>query len=309
MNTVEIVIPTFNEELNIEELYQKISTLIVKEKNYKFKILFIDNCSTDNTQNILKNLANNNQDVKLIFNIKNFGSSKSHFWGVINTNSNIVVTLAADLQEPVELISSFLRKWEEGFKIVMGVKIVKRKNFLNIIKSLFYKILYLLTENTIIENSTGFGLYDKKVIDRVKSYYNPYPFLRTLVHEFGYPYATVKYEYLNRFKGKSKINYFYLYQIGINAIISNSILPIRVSSFIGFGIGLLCIIASIIFLLLKLIFWNFFQAGYAPVIISIFFLFGLIFIFIGFLGEYIGSLINYNKKKELIIEKERINFD
>jgi dolichol-phosphate mannosyltransferase len=119
----------------------------------------------------------------------------------------------------------------------------------------------------------------------------------------------VKYEYLNRLKGKSKINYFELYQIGINAIISNSILPIRVSSFIGFGIGLLCIIASIIFLLLKLIFWNFFQAGYAPVIISIFFLFVLIFIFIGFLGEYIGSLINYNKKKELIIEKERINFD
>lgn len=305
--TVEVVIPTFNEEDNIKEIYSRLKLIIGQEKNYEFKILIIDNCSTDSTQSILRQLADEDKNVKLIFNQKNYGSSKSHYWGIINTSSDIVIVIASDLQEPPELIPQFLREWEKGFKIVMGVKKFKF-SMSYFIRMFFYKLLKNLSETEIVPNSTGFGLYDKLIINELKKIYEPYPFFRSLALEFGYPYKTIEFEFEKRNKGSSKIKFFELYQIAITSIINNSIIPIRISSFLGVLIGAVSILISLLFLILKLIYWDTFTAGYAPIIITLFFLLGLIFIFLGFLGEYIGSNINYSKKRRLVIEKERINF-
>ena len=305
--TVEVVVPTYNEEQNVDEIYSRIQTLSKNEQEYDFRILFIDNCSTDSTQEKLRALSDKDKNVKLIFNQKNFGSSKSHYWGIMNTSSDIVIVIAGDLQEPPELISTFLRNWEKGFKIVMGVK---KFNFSigYLIRKTFYLFLKKISEQQIVPNSTGFGLYDKVIIDELKKIYEPYPFFRSLALEFGYPVTTVEFELEKRKQGKSKISIFELYQIGISGIINNSIVPIRVSSFLGILIGVISIIISILFLVLKIIYWNSFSTGYAPIIITLFFLLGLIFIFLGLLGEYIGSTIKYLKKRPLVIEKERINF-
>ena len=305
--TVEVVIPTFNEEQNVDEIYSRIQTLSKNEKEYDFRILFIDNCSTDKTQEKLRILSDKDKNVKLIFNQKNFGSSKSHYWGIMNTSSDIVIVIAGDLQEPPELISTFLRNWEKGFKIVMGVK---KFNFSigYLIRKTFYLFLKKISEQQVVPNSTGFGLYDKVIIDELKKIYEPYPFFRSLALEFGYPVTTVEFDFEKRKEGKSKISIFELYQIGISGIINNSMIPIRVSSFLGILIGVISIIISILFLVLKIIYWHSFSTGYAPIIITLFFLMGLIFIFLGLLGEYIGSTIKYLKKRPLVIEKERINF-
>ena len=305
--TIEVVIPTFNEEDNVKEIYSRLKLIISQEKNYEFKILIIDNCSTDSTQSVLRQLADRDKNVKLIFNQKNYGSSKSHYWGIINTSSDIVIVIASDLQEPPELIPQFLREWEKGFKIVMGVKKFKF-SISYFIRMFFYKFLKNLSETEIVPNSTGFGLYDKLIIDELKKIYEPYPFFRSLALEFGYPYKTIDFEFEKRNKGSSKIKFYELYQIAITSIINNSIIPIRISSFLGVLIGAASILMSLLFLILKLIYWKTFTAGYAPIIITLFFLLGLIFIFLGLLGEYIGSNINYSKKRRLVIEKERINF-
>lgn len=305
--TIEVVIPTFNEEDNIKEIYSRLKLIISQEKNYEFKILIIDNCSTDLTQSVLRQLADRDKNVKLIFNQKNYGSSKSHYWGIINTSSDIVIVIASDLQEPPELIPQFLREWEKGFKIVMGVKKFKF-SISYFIRMFFYKFLKNLSETEIVPNSTGFGLYDKLIIDELKKIYEPYPFFRSLALEFGYPYKTIDFEFEKRNKGSSKIKFYELYQIAITSIINNSIIPIRISSFLGVLIGAASILMSLLFLILKLIYWETFTTGYAPIIITLFFLLGLIFIFLGLLGEYIGSNINYSKKRRLVIEKERINF-
>lgn len=196
---------------------------------------------------------------------------------------------------------------EKGFKIVMGVKKFKF-SISYFIRMFFYKFLKNLSDTEIVPNSTGFGLYDKLIIDELKKIYEPYPFFRSLALEFGYPYKTIDFEFEKRNKGSSKIKFYELYQIAITSIINNSIIPIRISSFLGVLIGAASILMSLLFLILKLIYWETFTAGYAPIIITLFFLLGLIFIFLGLLGEYIGSNINYSKKRRLVIEKERINF-
>jgi glycosyltransferase involved in cell wall biosynthesis len=307
---ITIVSPTYNEEENILHFYSRVNEVIKNISNYQFEFLFIDNASTDETANILKDLARQDKKIKVILNTRNFGHIRSPYWGIIQSQGDATIYLASDLQDPPELIPQFIDAWEKGFKVVLGVKPESKLNFLNHqLRKAYYKLLNKISNVPIIKNSTGFGLYDKEVLNEVRKINDPYPFLRGIIAELGYEVKQIFFLQERRAKGNSKNNFYTLYDIGILGIISHSITPIRIASLLGFLIGSLSFIFAFIFTLLKLIYWDSFPLGISPIIIGMFFMFGLILIFIGFLGEYIGSIHTYLKKRPIVVEKERINFD
>ena len=306
---ITIVSPTYNEEENILLFYSRVNEVIKNISNYHFEFLSIDNASTDETANILKDLARQDKKIKVILNTRNFGHIRSPYWGIIQSQGDATIYLASDLQDPPELIPQFIDAWEKGFEVVLGVKPESKLNFLNHqLRKAYYKLLNKISNVPIIKNSTGFGLYDKEVLNEVRKINDPYPFLRGIIAELGYEVKQISFLQERRAKGHSKNNFYTLYDIGILGIISHSITPIRIASLLGFLVGSLSFIFAFIFTILKLIYWDSFPLGISPIIIGMFFMFGLILIFIGFLGEYIGSIHTYLKKRPIVVEKERINF-
>ena len=306
---ITIVSPTYNEEENILLFYSRVNEVIKNISNYQFEFLFIDNASTDETANILKDLARQDKKIKVILNTRNFGHIRSPYWGIIQSQGDVTIYLASDLQDPPEIIPQFIDAWEKGFKVVLGVKPESKLNFLNHqLRKAYYKLLNKISNVPIIKNSTGFGLYDKEVLNEVRKINDPYPFLRGIIAELGYEVKQISFLQERRAKGHSKNNFYTLYDIGILGIISHSITPIRIASLLGFLVGSLSFIFAFIFTILKLIYWDSFPLGISPIIIGMFFMFGLILIFIGFLGEYICSIHTYLKKRPIVVEKERINF-
>ena len=309
MKTISVVTPCYNEQDNVEECVRVIKEAFSQYDNYRYEHIFIDNASTDNTVSILKGIAAKDTNVKIIVNSRNFGHIRSPYHGLLQATGDAIILFVADLQDPASLIPEFIKKWEEGYKTVVGTKRSSEESSIMFsIRKLYYKTVNQLSNVNLIDNFTGFGLYDKEVIDHLRKINDPYPYFRGLVAEIGLSVYQIPYDQPIRVRGITKNNFFTLYDIGMLGIISHSLVPLRIATMTGFLISFLSILVAFIYFLLKIIFWNSFSLGLAPVVIGLFFFSSVQLFFVGILGEYLGSVHTYAKQRPLVVEKERINF-
>ena len=306
---LSIVTPCFNEEANVEELYRRVKAAIAQFDRYEFEFIFIDNHSEDRTVEKLKELAANDHAVKLIVNTRNFGHIRSPYYGILQSQGLATIYLASDLQDPPEMIPEFIHYWEEGYKLVMATKPHSEgPALMHYMRKSYYRLLDGISDISVVNDSTGFGLYDQEVLNQLRKLNEPYPFLRGLICELGYEIKTVQFLQARRLRGITKNNLYTLYDIAMLGIVSHSKLPIRIAAFLGFSLGLISLLTAIFFTVLKMIYWDAFPLGIAPLVIGLFFMLGIQLMFIGILGEYVGSIHTYLQKRPLVVEKERINF-
>ena len=306
---ISIVTPTYNEIENIEKLIAKIYETTNRIEAYDFEILVIDNCSVDGTQEKLRELAGVHENLKIILNTRNFGHIRSPYYGILQSSGDATIYMASDFQDPPEMIPEFIKEWERGFKLVLAVKPEsKSQPVMHFIRKIYYRLVDRISNVSIIKDSTGFGLYDKKILEHLRKINDPYPFLRGLICEIGYEAKKIPFIQPRRWGGITKNNIYTLFDIAMLGMVSHSKIPIRVASILGILMGVGSVFIAIIFFILKLIFWESFPMGSAPLIIGVFFLLGLQIFFIGILGEYIGTILTYIQNRPIVIEKERINF-
>lgn len=309
MKKISIVTPCYNEQDNVEECARVIREVLLQYPAYTYEHIFIDNASTDNTVQILRGMATEDSAIKVIVNSRNFGHIKSPYYGMLQATGDAVVLFVADMQDPADLLKTFFEKWEEGYKTIVGVKKTSEESSIMFsIRKIYYKTVNKLSNIELIDNFTGFGLYDREVIEHLRNIEDPYPYFRGLVAEIGLKIFKVPYDQPIRVRGITKNNFFTLYDIGMLGITSHSLVPLRIATMMGFSISILSLVAALIYFILKLAFWNSFTLGLAPVVIGIFFFSSVQLFFVGILGEYLGSVHTYSKKRPLVIEKERINF-
>lgn len=307
---ISIIAACYNEEGNVEELYRRIVAVMNGFAEYDFEIIFIDNASADDTVPILRRLAQEDHRLKIIVNMANFGHIRSGFHGFIQGHGDAVITLAADLQNPPELIQEFLEKWKSGYKIVAGVKTQSVENLImRTVRTLFYKLMVWCSETRQIEHFTGFGLYDKDVMKIIRSYQDPYPYVRGIVSELGFDIATVEFVQPKRTRGLSKMTFYSLYDMAMTGFVNYSRVPLRMATFTGFGVALMSLFIAAFYFFYKLLYWNSFDVGMAPLVLGLFFFSSVQLIFLGILGEYVGAILTQVKNRPHVIEKERINFD
>ncbi|NWO26323.1 glycosyltransferase family 2 protein [Leptotrichia sp. oral taxon 417] len=311
MKKISIVIPTYNEIDNIALLVSELTEILEKElSNYNYEIIVIDNYSTDGTRDEIRKLCALNKNVKGILNAKNFGQLNSPFYGITQITGDAVILMCADFQDPPRMILNFVKEWENGYKIVIGIKNKsKESKFMYLARTMYYKMIDKMADIKHIEHFTGFGLYDKKFIDVLRRLDDPTPYLRGIVAELGFTRKEIPYEQQQRKFGKTKNNFFSLYDVGMLGITSYTKIILRLATFIGFFVGVISFFLSIIYLILKLIYWDSYPAGTAPILIGMFFLGSLQLFFIGILGEYIMNINTKVLKRPLVVEEERINFD
>jgi dolichol-phosphate mannosyltransferase len=306
---INLISPCFNEADNIDELYRRVSAVMGGLPQYDFEYLLIDNASTDGTLDKLRDIAERDPRVRVIVNTRNFGHLRSPYWGFLQTRGDATIYLVSDLQDPPELIPDFIAAWEQGFKLVLAVKPVSQTNRLvHWLRKLYYRVLDSISEVAIIKDTTGFGLYDRVVMDHIRQIHDPNPYVRGLICELGYPIKTIPFKQPQRQRGLSKNNFYTLYDMAMLGIISHSVVPIRLAALVGFVTGFLSILVALVFLVLKLTLWNAFPMGIAPIVIGMFFMFGVVLLFIGILGEYIASIHTYVRHRPIVVERERINF-
>lgn len=310
MKKISIVIPTYNEVQNIRQLCDVLITLFETQlSHYDYEIIIIDNHSTDGTRDEIEVICSQNHRIKAIFNTRNFGQLKSPVYGLKQAYGDCVIKLCADFQDPPEMIVDFLKEWEKGWKIVIGIKDSSEESKVNyFIRSSFYKLIQKISDVEQIRHFTGFGLYDKQFIDILRELDDPLPYLRGIVAELGFDYKAIPYRQHKRRGGKSKNNFISLYDYAMIGITSYSKIFLRISTLIGFGIAAISIIIGIVYLILKLLFWDRFPAGTAPILIGLFFFSSVQLFFIGILGEYIISINTRVMRRPLVIEEKRINF-
>lgn len=309
MKLISVVTACYNEEENIEDVYTQVKAVFAEYPHYRYEHIFIDNSSTDKTVDILKSIAAKDKNVKVIVNSRNFGHIRSPYHGLLQANGDAVISIVADLQDPPEMIRQFIEKWEHGYKIVIGVKPKSEESTLMfMIRRLGYYWIGRIADVRLIKNFTGFGLYDKQVITVLRSYDDPYPYFRGMIADIGFDIAEIPYHQPKRKRGFTKNNFYTLYDIGMLGITSYSKIPLRMAVMLGFFLSLVSFGFSIVFLLLKLFFWDRFNAGMAPVLIGLFFFSSVQLFFIGLLGEYIASINTRVMKRPLVVERERINF-
>lgn len=307
---LSIVTPCYNEEYNVDELYTRIKAAIAQQTKYEFELIFIDNHSQDGTVTKLKKLAERDPMVKIIVNTRNFGHIRSPYYGILQSRGLATIYLASDLQDPPEMIHDFILHWEEGYKLVMAIKPVSKGfAWTSAIREAYYRFLDGISDISILKDASGFGLYDREILDHLRKIDDPYPYLRGLICELGFEIKTIPFNQPRRLRGISKNNLYTLYDIAMLGIVSHSKMPIRIAAFAGFALGIISLFVAIVFAVLKLLFWNSFPLGIAPLVIGLFFLFGIQLMFIGILGEYIGSIHAYLQRRPVVVEKERINFD
>jgi glycosyltransferase involved in cell wall biosynthesis len=293
---------------NIPELYKRITDTLATQE-YDYEIILADNASTDGSRALIRKLCTEDSRVKAIFNAGNFGQIRSPYNALLSASGDAVVMMCADLQEPPEVIHEFIREWESGAKIVCGVKPKSKESpFMFFIRHCYYKLIIAISETPQIENFTGFGLYDRCVLDALKKFNEPYPYIRGLVAEIGFKRVEVNYEQQKRLHGKTKNNFFSLYDYAMTGFVNHTKLPLRLSAFIGFTLAVLSLTAALVYFIYKLAFWDDFSVGLAPLVIGLFFFSSVQLIFIGVIGEYIGAIWTQVKNKPLVIEEERINF-
>lgn len=300
----------YNEEENIQQVYYRVRKVFETSlSQYLYEHIFIDNASEDDTVTILKRIADVDSNVKVIVNSRNFGHIRSSYHGLIQADGDAVISIVADLQDPPEMIPEMVNKWENGAHIVVAVKEESKENPLMFrIRKLYYGLLNQLSDVSIIQNYTGFGLYDRKIIEILKNIPDPYPFFRGIIAELGFNVVSIPYTQPRREKGVTKNNFFTLYDMAILGIINNSKVPLRLATFFGFIFAFFSFMTGIGFLVGKLLFWNTFQAGIAPLLIGNYFLFGVLLFFIGILGEYVGAIYTQVLARPRVYEYERINY-
>src|SRR3990167_9182094 len=310
MKLVSIVTPCYNEEHNIEEVYEKTKAVFQSLPQYNYEHIFIDNASTDHTLQKLKAIVSKDTHVKVIVNSRNFGHIRSPYHALLQARGDAVISLVADLQDPPAVIKDFLNQWEKGYKIVIGVKPKSEESkIMFAIRRLGYYFIGRLADIKMIKNFTGFGLYDKEVITILRSYDDPYPYFRGMIADIGFDIAEIPYHQPKRKRGHTKNNFYTLYDIGMLGITSYSKIPLRLAAMSGFFLSIISLVISIIFFILKLIFWDRFNAGTAPIVIGLFFFSSVQLFFIGLLGEYISSINTRVMRRPLVVEKERVNFE
>ncbi len=310
MKHITFVTACYNEQGNISELYERIVAVMEQESAYSYELLIIDNCSTDNTRQEIRALCRKDKRVKAIFNICNFGPIRSGTHVMYQGKGDAVIGLVSDLEDPPELIPDFLRKWEQGAKIVLGVRrTTEEKGIFPLFRSVYYFLMEKISNKKPIKNATGWGLYDKSVMEVIQDMHDPYPYWRGLLCELGYPIAEVLYDKPVRKRGISSYNFFNYLDSALHGIISSSKLPLRLAIYTGGLVSAGSFLTGIYYFIQKLLFWDTFQAGIAPLTIGFFFLMGLLFMFLGILGEYVGLLVTHIVRRPIVIEEERINFE
>lgn len=310
MKYISIVTGCYNEEENIQELYERVKKIMFSLTNYNYEHIFIDNASKDKTVNILRQIARHDKNVKIIINARNFGHIRSPYHAILQAKGDAVIGIVADLQDPPGLIPDFIRKWEEGYKIVVGVKSKTEESFFfSAIRKAYYKIIGELSDIEMVQNFTGFGLYDKKVIDILREIDDPYPYFRGLICDIGFERAVILYDQPVRKRGITKNNFYTLYDLAMLGITNHSKVPLRLATMTGFAVAIISLLVAMGYFIYKLIFWSSFSLGIAPLVIGLFFFSSIQLFFIGIIGEYIGSIHTQVLKRPLVIEKERINFD
>jgi glycosyltransferase involved in cell wall biosynthesis len=309
MKTLSIVTPCYNEEGNIAVLIGRVRELMRQLPAYNYEHLFIDNCSTDRTLAVLKQFAAEDRRIKIIVNARNFGHIRSPYYALLQAQGDAVISLVADLQDPPDLILEFVRRWEAGHKVVVGIKTRSRESWwMYRLRGLYYRLIKRVADVELLEQFTGFGLYDRKIMDVLRGLREPYPYFRGLISDVGYDIQRVEYTQPERQHGTTKNNFFTLFDIAMLGFTSYSKVPLRLATLVGFFTAGLSLVVGMGYLVAKLLFWNTFTAGVAPVMVGIFFLGSVQLIFMGIVGEYVGAVFTYVQNRPLVIEKERINF-
>lgn len=306
---ISIVTPCYNEAENVAALYQSVKDLFQRLPQHHYEHIFIDNASSDRTVPILKEIAAKDKNVKIIVNTRNFGHIRSPFYALLQARGEAIISLSADFQDPPEMIVDFLKEWERGSKVVVGIK--KRSQearWMFAIRNLFYNLIKRLSEIEQLKGFTGFGLYDKKVIEILRTIEDPYPYFRGLISDLGFAVTKIEYIQPRRKAGRTKNSFYTLYDMAMLGITNHSKLPLRLATMLGFLVATISILVAGGYTVYKLIFWNNFDVGVAPLVIGLFFFAAVQLFFIGIIGEYIGSIHTQVLKRPLVIEKERINF-
>lgn len=304
--------PCYNEEGNVANLAKVVAGIFAGLPQYTYEHVFIDNYSTDNTVKILRELAAADPNVKVILNARNFGHIRSPFYGMLTVKGDAVISIVSDFQDPPEMITQFLQKWEEGYKIVIGVKKRSRENPLMFaVRKVFYNLLAKMSDSgeSPVKNFTGFGLYDQKFMSVLRTLDDPYPYFRGMITELGFERCEIEYTQPQRAAGKTKNNFFTLYDMAMLGFTNHSKLPLRLAAFFGFFSAIVSLMVAIAYFIYKLVYWDWFQVGQAPLVIGVFFFASVQLFFIGIIGEYIGAIHTQVRKRPLVIERERINFD
>jgi glycosyltransferase involved in cell wall biosynthesis len=305
---ISIVTPCYNEEENVEELHRRVAAVMVTLP-YDYEHIYIDNASADDTANIIKGIIFKDDRVKLIVNTRNFGHIKSPYHGILQSDGDACILIASDLQDPPEMIVEFINKWEKGYKTVLAVKPESEESSsMFFLRKTYYKFITRISEVPLINNTTGAGLFDRVVINILRDIQDPYPYFRGLLSEIGYPIATVPFKQPRRQRGITKNNFYTLYDIAMLGITNHSKVPLRLMAMSGFLLSFFSLLVAFGFLIAKLIFWNSFQLGAAPMLIGIFFFGAVQTFFIGVLGEYVASIHTQVRKMPLVVESERVNF-
>jgi len=310
MKKISILVPTYNEEENVRPLSEAVIQVIQQQlSNYQYEMVFIDNCSSDRTESVLTELCSENANIKAIFNSKNFGQFNSPYYGLCQTTGDCTILLCADFQDPVDMIPQFVHEWENGYKIVCGIKTTSKENrIVYFLRSCYYKTIKKMSSVEQIEHFTGFGLYDKSFIDTLRKLDDPTPFLRGIVAELGPKRKEIPYEQAKRRAGKTSNNWYKLYDAAMLSFTSYTKIGLRIATILGFIFSAIGFTVALIYLIMKLIYWNTFAAGMAPILIGVFLFSSIQLFFIGLMGEYIMNINTRIMHRPLVIEEKRLNF-
>jgi len=311
MPFISVVSGCFNEQDNVEELYRRI-TLVFRDQlpGFEYEIILIDNASTDNTLSILKRLAAADKCLKIIVNNRNFGILRSGYHAFLQAKGDAVVVMVSDLQDSPEIIPDFVHRWEQGCKIVLAQKTSSDESSLfYLVRKIYYRIVNRLSDVELVENVTGFGIYDRRVVEDIRRIGDPYPYFRGLICDLGYDRTLIPFNQPTRKRGLSKNNFYTLWDLAMLGVTNHSKVPLRLATFCGFFVGALSFLVAFAYLIYKLLFWNSFRLGTAPMVVGMFFIGAVQLMFIGILGEYIGAIHTQVLRRPPVIEKERINFD
>lgn len=309
---ISIVSSAYNEEGNIRELYKQVKKQMEPfADKYDYEQIVLDNASTDGTLNVMRKIAAEDKNFKVIVNARNFGHIRSPYYGILQCQGDAVIYMASDLQDPPSLLPKFIAKWEEGYKVVLAQKNKSKESWLFFaVRRLYYWLLNLVNDSgaPLLSNCTGFGLYDKCVVEELRKLDEPYPYLRGLVCELGYSRALVPFVQPLRKRGLTKNNFYTLYDNAMTGFTNHSKVPLRLAALGGFVLGVFSFILAMVYLVLKLLYWDSFPMGTAPLLLAVLFFSSVQLFFIGIIGEYIGAILTQVLKRPLVIENERINF-
>ncbi len=306
---ITVVTPCYNEEANAREIYLAVKQEFAALPEYRYEHLFIDNGSRDATPEILRTLAAADSAVKVIFNTRNFGPIRSPVHGLLQAQGDAVIGIAADFQDPPTMIPALLERWRLGAFVALGVKLSSEEHwFMYKVRDTYYRMLASVADVEMVRQATGFGIYDQRVIAAMRQMADPYPFLRGLVAEVGYPIERIPFRQEARRAGKSKISTYQLFDVALQGMVSHSKVPLRIATLSGVVTGGLSMLVGFAYLIAKLIWWNSFTLGIAPIVIGFFFLSAVQLVFVGIVGEYVGAIYTYVKNRPLVFERERLNF-